>query len=221
MRKGVLLYRVFPFFFIVGCVFFEFPLFSEENETSAVKEFPHDLYNKEKDSGEKFSESGAKSKEVSDDAIRIKEININIKIEGNGKEKKDTSDKTDQNREYKLPPEDVSRNAENLLWYYLERWINDDYKAMYGALTEDAKRKYSFKRFYDIYLKDRDIKGGLEFARLMGELKKKGPYIEVWVELNYRNENLKPAKVLAVLQYTSEGYRIKDCGLIPIDYKGY
>lgn len=207
---------VMVFIFVVRASF----IYSEENNnTSSVKEFPHDLYDKTRElSGrsEKEKDKGVVSSEP-------REINININIGKEDypiqKESVEVSNKVVQ--EYKSPPEDVSKNPENLLWYYLERWINDDYKAMYGALAEDVQKKYSFKKFYDLYQRDRDVKGGLEHARFLGELKKRGPYMEVWIELNYRNENVKPNKVLAVVQYTSEGYRVKDCGLIPPDYEKY
>ena len=181
-----------------------------------VKEFPHDLYEKgNKVEDEKITPKSSGGKEI--------DINVHINLNEKSEEENNKSDVKEEEggkekKEYPDPPKDVAKNPENLLWYYLERWINDDYKAMYGSLSDSAKKKYSFKKFYSLYQRERDVNGGLESAKILGEFKKRGPYYEVQLELNYRNENIKPIKVKAVLQYTADGYRIEDCGLIPIDY---
>jgi len=222
MKKNILsfnsikVYCILVLLILIFCIELFFPSTvrgeKNSNDECVVKEFPHDLYNKKSDA---IEEDGSDLK-----SSNKKEIKVNVNINLNeSNEDKSFKKQEKEIKEYPDPPKDVAKNAEDLLWYYLERWINDDYKAMYGSLSDSAKKKYTFKKFYDLYQREQDVNGGLESAKILGELKQRGPYYDVQLELNFRNQNIKPVKVMAILQYTENGYRINDCGLIPVDYK--
>jgi len=212
------------FFMFLGCVcsliFFLacfYPSYASGEDSSVeeqVKEFPHDLYQKGENTGDKDEK---KIEKEGKGDVKI-EININVDKEKKERDKSvESKDGDKSKKEFPDPPKDISKNADDF-WYYLDRWINNDYKAMYGALTEDTKKKYTFKKFFELYQREFNVNGGLESAKFLGELKKRGPYYEGKVELTYVNENIQPTKVMAVLQSTMDGYRVKDCGLIPVDY---
>ncbi len=188
-----------------------------DNADEKIKEFPHDLYHNEKEENKKNKDSKNETKGQERNETNI-QVNINIIDDTKSSDKEGPKEK-DVKKMFPDPPEDISKNAEDLLWYYLDRWINSDYKAMYGAITNRAQKKYTFQKFCDLYQREEDVNGGLVSAKLIGDKKQRGPLYEFEVELMFRNEKVPNRKVKGLLQYTPKGYRLDDCGLIPLDYK--
>ena len=124
---------------------------------------------------------------------------------------------SESNRFFPEPPEREVSEPERLIHYYCRCWKDESWDKMYGMLDENARRAIPFEEFKQRYQEDTDTTGALKDEKLVEELTNSGHESHWKVQLVFRNKRTKPRDVVAKCKHGVNGYRLLECGLIPID----
>lgn len=117
------------------------------------------------------------------------------------------------------PPEPSAEDAKEprkLIRYFCRMWKEEEYEAMYWAMTSKFRKSMTLKKFTALFEDDAEITGGLKDENMVLRDDDEGKTYIVVVDLMFNNVRMKTRRVKAVLEKTKGGYRIKS-GLVPID----
>ncbi|NLX25604.1 MAG: hypothetical protein GXY61_06545 [Lentisphaerae bacterium] len=123
-----------------------------------------------------------------------------------------------QTNAFPEPPATDASEPRRIVRYFCRAWKDEDYKAMYGAMDKGYRRGKSFTAFEALFENDKDGNGGLKDENIDKAEAHEGAATVMKVELIYRSKRAKPKKVVAKVIKTPQGYRLIDCGLLPIDF---
>lgn len=115
------------------------------------------------------------------------------------------------------PPSEDSSEPRRLIRYFCRLWKDEDYEKMYWSMTSKYRKGVSLEKFRNLFEEDAEVNGGLADENIVGKDLNKGKIYELTVELRYNNITARDKKVKAVLEKTTDGYRICDSGIIPLD----
>lgn len=119
------------------------------------------------------------------------------------------------------PPEPSAADAaepRKLIRYFCRMWKEEEYEAMYWAMTPKYRSSMPLEKFQSRFEKDAELTGGLNDENMTLRDDDLGKTVTVVVDLTFNNKRMKARRVKTVLEKTKEGYRIKS-GLVPIDLK--
>lgn len=122
-----------------------------------------------------------------------------------------------QTNAFSEPPATDASEPHRIVRYFCRAWKDEDYKAMYGAMDKGYRRGKPFTAFESLFEKDKDGSGGLKDENIDKTETPEGAAVTMKVELVYRSKRAKPKKVVAKAIKTPQGYRLIECGLLPID----
>lgn len=123
-----------------------------------------------------------------------------------------------QTNAFPEPPATDASEPHRIVRYFCRAWKDEDYKAMYGAMDKGYHKGKSFAAFETLFENDKEGSGGLKDENIDKTEAHEGAAVILKVELVYRSKRAKPKKVVAKVIKTPQGYRLIDCGLLPIDF---
>lgn len=117
-----------------------------------------------------------------------------------------------------VPPAEDAAEPERIVHYFCRAWKDWDFKAMYGAMTEDYREEVPYRRFEALFKDDIGTNGGLLDESIEPEPAGAGAAVRLRVVLRYRNARAAPRTVIALaVREGAAGWRIAGSGIIPID----
>lgn len=123
-----------------------------------------------------------------------------------------------QTNAFPEPPATDASEPHRIVRYFCRAWKDEDYKAMYGAMDKEYRKGKSFAAFEALFESDKEGNGGLKDENIDKTEAQEGAAVILKVELVYRSKRAKPKKVVTKTIKTPQGYRLIDCGLLPIDF---
>jgi len=88
---------------------------------------------------------------------------------------------------------------------------------MYYSMTPAYRKKTTLEKFTALFEADAGINGGLDDENILSEEPGHRLGHVFAVDLKFKFNRAKNRVVQVILEKTKEGYRIKECGLIPLD----
>ena len=115
------------------------------------------------------------------------------------------------------PPTSDASEPKRIIRYFCKEWKDENYKAMYGAMTSEYREQISLESFKALFASDKESNGGLQDENIAKAEEPLGASIGLNVALSYRSVRARPKTVVAVVIKTPKGYRIAKSGIVPID----
>ena len=122
-----------------------------------------------------------------------------------------------QTNAFPEPPATDASEPHRIVRYFCRSWKDEDYKSMYGAMDKGYRKKKPFPAFESLFENDKEGNGGLKDENIEKSEAAVGAAVTLKVELVYRSKRAKSKKVVAKVIKTPLGYRLIECGLLPID----
>ena len=117
------------------------------------------------------------------------------------------------------PPASESAEARRLVRYFCKCWKDGDYLHMWWAMTPQYRLKAKYEEFLAVFADDAKANGGLLDENI-------GPHehhddwgVALDVVLRFRLRRADARRVRAFCEQTKDGYRIGECGLVPLDMR--
>ena len=119
------------------------------------------------------------------------------------------------------PPEPkamTSADPRKLVRYFCRQWKDENYEAMWWAMTPKYRTSVSLKKFISLFEADAERTGGLKDENITMPDVDEGKLYTVTVDLTFAFARAKGRRVKAVLEKNPKtGYRIRESGIIPLD----
>lgn len=120
------------------------------------------------------------------------------------------------------PPEPTvttSADPRKLVRYFCRQWKDENYEAMWWAMTPKYRKSVSLKKFISLFEADAERTGGLKDENITMPDVDEGKLCTVTVDLMFAFARAKGRRVKAVLEKNPKtGYRIRESGIIPLDF---
>jgi hypothetical protein len=116
-----------------------------------------------------------------------------------------------------VPPESVSRDPRRLIRYFCKNWKEENFAEMYYSMSPKYRKRVSFDKFKSIFEADAETNGGLDDENILSLDTEHHLGCVAIVDLKFNFNKARNRRVQAVLEKTKDGFRIKKCGLIPLD----
>lgn len=114
------------------------------------------------------------------------------------------------------PPTDASE-PRRIIRYFCRAWKDEDFKTMYGAMSESYRLKVPLDKFESLFVTDIATNGGLKDENIEIKEVVVGASIRLKVQLIFRSISVKPRNVVVEAIKTPIGYRIAESGILPLD----
>lgn len=115
------------------------------------------------------------------------------------------------------PSKEASETPAALVQYFCDALVAGNYEAMYGAMLRDYRDKVSLETYIALFEEDSTYNGGIRGATFMDDAKQSGSVVKATVLLEYNSPRAMSRKVVAACVSTPKGFRLVECGLIPVD----
>ena len=115
------------------------------------------------------------------------------------------------------PPATDAADPRRLVRYFCRMWKDEDYEAMWWAMTPKYRNAVSLEKFTALFEDDAERTGGLKDENIVLDDVDEGKQYIVTVDLRFNFVRARDRRVKAVLEKTRQGYRIKESGILPVD----
>ena len=124
-----------------------------------------------------------------------------------------------ENQTNAIPEPPVAEAAEpkRVLRYFCRSWKDENFKAMYGAMSASYRKSVTLAEFETLFASDIEANGGLEDENIEVVEVRAGAGIRLKVQLIFRSKSVKPKRVVAEVIKTPKGYRVVNSGILPLD----
>jgi hypothetical protein len=114
-----------------------------------------------------------------------------------------------------LPPADASKSAYAILTYFAESWKCSDYDAMYTALSEERREKFTRKEWRAAWREETKVRGVLVDFKIHGPDADEGN-TSLWrMDVTYRNKRIGTLTKTTWAVEAESGWRVGNGGLSP------
>lgn len=115
------------------------------------------------------------------------------------------------------PPAADAADPRRLVRYFCRMWKDEEYEAMWWAMTPKYRKSVSLEKFRSLFEADAEQNGGLKDENIVLDDVDEGKEYVVTVDLRFNFVRARDRRVKAVLEKTKQGYRVKASGIIPLD----
>lgn len=115
------------------------------------------------------------------------------------------------------PPATDAADPRRLVRYFCRMWKDEEYEAMWWAMTPKYRNAVSLEKFTALFEDDAERTGGLKDENIVLDDVDEGKQYIVTVDLRFNFVRARDRRVKAVLEKTRQGYRIKESGILPVD----
>lgn len=120
------------------------------------------------------------------------------------------------------PPEPSLSDASDprkLVRHFCKMWKEENYDAMYWAMTPKYRQTVSFDKFKGLFESDAEMTGGLKDENIIIDDVDEGKVYIVTADLKFNFIRSKDRRVKVVLEKMANvGYRIRPSGILPVDF---
>lgn len=115
------------------------------------------------------------------------------------------------------PPVVEAAEPKRIIRYFCRAWKDEDFKAMYGAMSDSYRNNVTLSEFTSLFKSDIETNGGLKDENIEVPEVPAGATIRLKVQLIFRSTSVKPRTVVAEVIKTPKGYRVAESGILPLD----
>lgn len=115
------------------------------------------------------------------------------------------------------PPALEAAETRRLIHYFCRCWKDGDYQRMWWAMSPRYRLKAKYEEFCAVFAEDAKVNGGLMDENIGQNERHDDWGATLDVELRFKIRRAQPRKVKVSCERTENGYRISECGIIPVD----